>query len=1060
MTEQHHDKPVTEIQATAERLANAPTEEQPRALEELANTILEYFNHNSDSTATSELFSRELPDHTQRFVAGWLVWILAKSPSALRFGNTEGLAGSLFDRVFKNNVYEAIHVEPKTQTFEKIQALTGHFQYVERELDEMIRGTTDLEQLHDLQQGVMRVFGSKPSIPLLAPLFPRELIQKSRLNGLFRSIRDYVASTERDPIHKRDKALDACGDFANEARTYDTDTSDRILGGLADRLKSAVETHFDSLEAGKSPNLTFSPIAKKYPLETPLTTINFKIRIVNDGTGPARDVRLDEVVCDDCIRVENSSIELGTIQPRDSFVLDIVATVVTSSSRASLLARLSWSRPGGRSEEMHEVAIVAQRHDVDWDTVELTEPYSLQPVTSGDDLIGRKDELNLLVRLTNLQTVGSGFIYGQKRVGKTSLANAVAERLLSDQSTKWIVVSKGSGDYVTDDATTTLTNLGNVLVQAITENVPRLACLPPPNFENGLSPLSGFVDQALADKELRLLFILDEFDEIPPALFRRTDLSTSLFQPLRQISNKRGCGFLLVGGENMQRIVNLQGDRLNMFRPVEVDCFDKSVNWSDFAELIRKPVEGWLTISEAALDEVFESSAGNPYFAKLLATELFTYMVKNRYSDASEVDVKTAIDNALIAIRANSFTHFWTDGLVEAPDDMENRRIARRLVLVSVGRAFRKYSAASFNTIWEEFGETASLLIGRQIFRATLQDFVLRKILVEDEQGNITPKIPLFRSWLRDKGVAELLADSRELEFLKSQLEDEERMRVTDAEISSLCKTWTQFNYHGQSIEPTAVREWLGQFGSLEDRRLMFRLLSNVKTYGDNTVRTKMNVAFGIVKRHMTSFIGSGVRVRRDILVSSLDASAAKSGLTYCRLFANENQLSTDSVQPLEQLEGRFEKNHTYQRLVLIDDFAGSGRSLVAGLERHMHLLRKANSAGIRIILISLVGFVQARSRVVDFIEKSDLDAFVYFCDELGPEDSAFSEQSTVFPDPVERERAKHVAESKGVALEPKHSLGYANTQALLVFSQSCPNNSLPILWSRNDGWSPLFPRQ
>ena len=64
---------------------------------------------------------------------------------------------------------------------------------------------------------------------------------------------------------------------------------------------------------------------------------------------------------------------------------------------------------------------------------------------------------------------------------------------------------------------------------------------------------------------------LDEFDELPLELLRRTELSTSLFQPLRQISNKPGCGFLLVGGEGMQQIINLQGDRLNKFRPVEVD---------------------------------------------------------------------------------------------------------------------------------------------------------------------------------------------------------------------------------------------------------------------------------------------------------------------------------------------------------------------------------------------------------------------------------------------------------------------------------------------------------
>ena len=97
-----------------------------------------------------------------------------------------------------------------------------------------------------------------------------------------------------------------------------------------------------------------------------------------------------------------------------------------------------------------------------------------------------------------------------------------------------------------------------------------------PDFANGLAPLSGFVDQALLHGDIRLFFILDEFDDLPSDLFARTALSASLFQPLRQISSKRGCGFLLVGGENMRRIMDLQGDRLNKFRTVELEYFSKS----------------------------------------------------------------------------------------------------------------------------------------------------------------------------------------------------------------------------------------------------------------------------------------------------------------------------------------------------------------------------------------------------------------------------------------------------------------------------------------------------
>ncbi len=50
----------------------------------------------------------------------------------------------------------------------------------------------------------------------------------------------------------------------------------------------------------------------------------------------------------------------------------------------------------------------------------------------------------------------------------------------------------------------------------------------------------------------------------------------------------------------MQWVLNTQGDRLNKFKPIQVDYFDKSLDWDDFVELIRKPVQSlcgrWLQI--------------------------------------------------------------------------------------------------------------------------------------------------------------------------------------------------------------------------------------------------------------------------------------------------------------------------------------------------------------------------------------------------------------------------------------------------------------------------------
>ena len=260
-------------------------------------------------------------------------------------------------------------------------------------------------------------------------------------------------------------------------------------------------------------------------------------------------------------------------------------------------------------------------------------------------------------------------------------------------------------------------------------------------------------------------------------------------------------------------------------------------------------------------------------------------------------------------------------------------------------------------------------------------------------------------------------------------------------------------------MDAPSIRSWLEQFEGSYQQRLMFKLLASARCYSESEIRSKMKDAFDIVRREMHTHIHPAARVRRDIVVSTLDQSAAKSGLSYCRLFANENRISAELTMPIASVERHVISNADIRRLVLMDDFAGTGKTMVAGLTRQRDLLCRASESGIRIILIPLVGFSGARQRIERFIQTSGLDAHVYFCDELGPEHLPFASESMVFPDDTDRQIARQIAESVGVKLQRRQPLGYGNMAASIVFSQSCPNNTLPILWASSDEWVPLFSR-
>ena len=1050
---------LMEIQRTSEVLSNANDKNRPVSLSELAKAIFDHHGYHYGSNATQEMFSPELRSDIQRSIAVWILRTLVDSPMAINFGGIEPLTASLFDRVFQHEVYGRLGIDSKTQTYEKINVLTDHLGTIIRTATLSVDSINSLDQLQSFQSQIHKCLNDKFSKPFFNILLPEHLTQSERLNSLLHTTLEYKNNEGMDPLVLIENVLEACDEFGRESSSFGTKDADQILGEMARRLKDAANAHFSMTEAAQWPELVIRPIDKKYPLSPREDDVLIKIKITNKGSGTARELKMDFVTADDCVKVNTLETSLRSIGPGDTILVDVPISIVERAEVVEFLIGLSWIRLGEKKEEVFDFAVHAQREDIDWEKLEFETPYSLEAVEPGEELIGRRTELRKLLRLTKQKSVGSAFIFGQRRVGKTSLANAVADMLRADDDSNWVIVDKGSGDYVGHDAASTVKRMGEVLVRSLERSVADKRLLPDVDFSNGLAPLSEYVDAILETNDVKIMFILDEFDDQPLELFLHNDYSTALFQPLRQISNKSGCGFLIIGGEGMQHIVASQGDRLNKFTSIRLDYFSED-NWSDFADLIRKPVSDWLTIQDQALGEIFRMSAGNPFFAKLIGKQLFTTMVDERFSDASETDVVDAVRATIETIDANSFTHFWNDGLIEYPDTAKRMRSIRRAMLIAMGRLLRNRGNVRKGDIWDEFRRSSGLEMNSGQFFGDLDSFLSRGILVEDHTENIGTKIPLFGHWLKDKGVVQLIERSQEIEFVKRQLSDEERLRVKDKEILDYLGSISDFRYQGRMVDPLSVRAWLDQFDDVADQRLMFRILQGCRLYGEDLIRVKMRQGFEVVRRNIRTVLDRRSRARRDILVSTLNKSAGKSGLSYCRLFALENQIWQDSVLPLSDVEKMVGDVGRYQRLVLVDDFMATGNTVVTGLRDSSEVLKAINAEGVRIVVLAVAGFGEGIHRIERAAERFGIDVEVHVCDVLGPEDKVFSETSTIFGDSDDLIRAKNVARQKGEILDVRRPLGYGNMEAAVVFFQNCPNNTLPIFWSRKNGWMPLFARQ
>jgi hypothetical protein len=144
--------------------------------------------------------------------------------------------------------------------------------------------------------------------------------------------------------------------------------------------------------------------------------------------------------------------------------------------------------------------------------------------------------------------------------------------------------------------------------------------------------------------------------------------------------------------------------------------------------------------------------------------------------------------------------------------------------------------------------------------------------------------------------------------------------------------------------------------------------------------------------------------------------------------------------------------------LILMDDFIGSGRSTIEfvkgdehnpGLEKYL----KDQALNPKISILSLIILNEGKNHIENEIPD------VYISAETRAK--IFTSKGSIFGYRPKMLPLRELAYKKGSMLMKKQewSLGYDNSQGLVAFAHTTPNNTLPIFWSSEKEWHPLYPR-
>ena len=810
--------------------------------------------------------------------------------------------------------------------------------------------------------------------------------------------------------------------------------------------------------------------SQNYKVDLARTNRSLRLSCVLLNSGVGRAVKVRPTMATD------SGIRLDLVEPLGMFDVDggseqrLVFELTVATAHEALEIPLEWrcvTLTGAAHVDNDRLSIRQQNAEPDWERLASDPPYSVNPVRQRGELFGRDAVLERL--LLHASSGRSTFLWGQKRVGKTSILQVLATELLERRRVFCAMFRMGELAPLHEG------QIAHRIAQRLYEWVGQHeACPAEGYFGAGMGQLIPVVERLSREApEMRPVVIIDEFDDLDSS-FYIGQRGQQFVKALRSLS-EAGLTFFFVGSERMRTIYGRHEADLNKWVDIWLDRIDSR---DECRALLTRPVSDVIEYDQTAIDEIIDLCDGNPFFMRLLGFELFEQSYQERRTYVGLADVQHTVPRLIQKLGPTNVAHFWDDNPVIDERERAEQRGQNALVLSCVAKlgAVRVIQREAYDA-----QEALSLSAGERLpyeqFAASVERLLARRVLVRDASQSLSVRLPIFREWLTVHAESYALNHWREWCQLSTQGDDQKIERslantpsdsAFPIDEDSLLGVAQQLVFQGKQKDVSELRLWLRQFDDDVRIEISFKLLRRLAEKGFITEGARLHAIDTLQEMLQAArqTVGSGawrmVTGRRENLCISYVDSELKSGATLTRELAK--RLRPGKSGPLSGVaEWVRTRKDTDSILLIVDDFAGTGRTLSGALDALVKMVDEATIERFakegRLLCYVLFAFPEAIERV----GKKHKGFKVSAMNVLGDDVRALDETAGVFETDEERRFAQEMLMQYGRELVKQNPIGFGDMAALVCFHDSIPNNTLPVFWSNGTvgrkSWRPLFPR-
>jgi hypothetical protein len=820
-------------------------------------------------------------------------------------------------------------------------------------------------------------------------------------------------------------------------------------------------------EVATSPALLLDDHVSKADLSIPQKRIPVMCSVRNAGNGRALNISMTST---------DSTIQFAVLEPPDPFDLDgessqlLTTQVILAREHESVAIPLevNCSTIAGRKLSFNTVLRLEQQLvQPRWDSLAADPPYTINPVQAKEKLFGRDSILNSL--LLNAAGGTSTFLWGQKRIGKTSIVQVFAREAERQSRSQVLLFRMGELSGLHEG------QIAHRIATRLLERCPHssLAFPAESDFGGSLGTLVPFCERFLNTTRNKYVIAIDEFDDFPSALY--TGERGRLFVKALRSLSELGLSFVFVGSERMEAIYQRHQEDLNKWVNLSLDKISSRL---DCRLLVTKPLEGSIEYQIEAVDFIIDYCANNPFYIHLLCRAMFERCYNERRTYVDEALLRGVLDEWIRTLTPSMFAHLWEDN--PELDEVSKDTQAAENCLVLACLSLTGGVCAGVDEVDEaqtrlDIGPQDRL--SRSRLRSAMDRLCRRGVL--KEEGDLGPYelyMPVFRRWLSENGRRHCINHWREhcRRVLAHGQGPGELVRVEAAESfpieeEHLLNLSSRLVFRGKQKDVVELKVWMRQFDDQNRIELAYILLKRLVEKGfisDGARQAALEKAQDIISALRADIGGHTWKVfrgKKDNLCIAYVDSETKSGAAVCRELSKRvgagKSGRVDSIIP-------WMESHRSEdpMVVIVDDFVGTGSTVERGLGAFMatkgrtDIIRYYASEG-RVICVPLYGFAEG----IDNIKGRYTSIRCVPANCFGDEVRALAHGGDLFTDERERQFAEHVLLQIGRELVREHPLGFGDMGALVCFSDNAPNNTLPIFWSAGrvgeKQWNPLFPR-